>query len=144
MTITPLAPRTPYIAVPAGSCTTSIDAISREIDGPETGAVCDVDRHVVDHTQRLVVRHEGADPVDANGEAAVGHFRYGHAGKAVAQELRERAAGRALALFRRHDGVWNRARWRDPVGPALTRGVFLVGAADGEAEQQPEQPVGVS
>src|SRR5947208_10092712 len=29
MTITPLAPRTPYIAVPAGSCTTSIDAISR-------------------------------------------------------------------------------------------------------------------
>src|SRR5690348_3298263 len=28
MTITPLAPRTPYIAVPAGSCTTSIDAIS--------------------------------------------------------------------------------------------------------------------
>src|SRR5207249_10464897 len=28
MTITPLAPRTPYIAMPAGSCTTSIDAIS--------------------------------------------------------------------------------------------------------------------
>src|SRR5689334_14255453 len=28
MTITPLAPRTPYIAVPAGSCTISIDAIS--------------------------------------------------------------------------------------------------------------------
>src|SRR2546425_9473443 len=51
------------------------------IDGPETGAVSDVDRHVVDHTQRLVVRHEGADPVDANGEAAVGHFRYRHAGR---------------------------------------------------------------
>src|SRR2546425_13308972 len=59
------------------------------IDGPETGAVSDVDRHVVDHTQRLVVRHEGADPVDANGEAAVGHFRYRHAGKAVAQERSE-------------------------------------------------------
>src|SRR5256885_15986891 len=44
-----------------------------------------------------------SDPVDANGEAAVGHFRYRHAGKAVAQELRERAAGRALDLFRRQD-----------------------------------------
>src|SRR5256885_16056022 len=85
-----------------------------------------------------------SDPVDANGEAAVGHFRYRHAGKAVAQELRERAAGRALDLFRRHDGVGNRARWRDPVGPALTRGVFLVGARGGEAHQQPQQPVGVA
>src|SRR2546430_17237024 len=95
MTITPLAPRTPYIAVPAGSCTTSIDAISREIDGPETGAVCDVHRHVVDHTQRLVVRHEGADPANANGDAPVGRPGHHHAGKAVHQQLLERSAGRA-------------------------------------------------
>jgi hypothetical protein len=71
------------------------------IDRPEGGAPREVRRHVIDHTQRLVVRHERAHPANANGKAAAGGLRHHHAGKALRQQLRDRPTGSAVDLFGR-------------------------------------------
>jgi len=73
------------------------------IDGSEARALSKVQRHVVDQKQRLVAPHERADSADANGDAAVGRRGHHQAGKAVHQQLLDRAAGRALDVFLRHD-----------------------------------------
>ncbi len=71
------------------------------IDAPEGPAVGGWQGHVVDHIQRLVARHERADAVDANGDAAVARPSDDHARKAGHQHFLDRPAGRAIQLFRR-------------------------------------------
>jgi len=73
------------------------------IDAPEGPAVGGWQGHVVDHIQRLVARHERADAVDANGDAAVARPSDDHARKAGHQHFLDRPAGRAIQVFRRDD-----------------------------------------
>jgi len=73
------------------------------IDGPQGRAVSDVERHVVDHHQRLVARHERADTADAQGEAAARRARHQHAGKPAAQQLLDRLIGHSLDVLLRED-----------------------------------------
>ena len=73
------------------------------IDGPQGRAVSDVERHVVDHHQRLVARHERADTADAQGEAAARRARHQHAGKPARQQLLDRLIGHALDVLLRED-----------------------------------------
>jgi FG-GAP-like repeat len=70
------------------------------LEGPAPGGWLG---HVVDHIQGLVARHERADPVDANGDAAVARPSDDHAGKAGHQHFLDRPAGRAIDLVRRDD-----------------------------------------
>jgi enediyne biosynthesis protein E4 len=73
------------------------------IDGPQGRAVPELDRHVVDHHQRLVARHERSDTADAERETAAGRARRQHAAEAARQQVLDRLAGHTLhVLLRQH------------------------------------------